>query len=54
MHILLATESVDFHKDIDGPAAVCRQVLRSDPFSGIAYNTKKGTISTFAFALFLN
>ncbi len=34
MHILLALEPQDFRKGIDSLAAVCRQALRSDPFSG--------------------
>jgi len=34
MRILLAIAPVDFRKGIDGLAAVCRQVLQSDPFSG--------------------
>jgi transposase len=34
MHILLAVAPVDFRKGIDGLAAVCKQVLQSDPFCG--------------------
>jgi len=34
MRILLAIEPQDFRKGIDGLAAICRQVLQSDPFSG--------------------
>lgn len=34
MHILLAVEPVDFRKGIDSLAAVCRQTLQADPFSG--------------------
>jgi transposase len=34
MRILLAVAPADFRKGIDGLAQVCRQVLRSDPFSG--------------------
>ncbi len=34
MTIKVAVEPVDFRKGIDGLAAVCRQVLASDPFSG--------------------
>jgi transposase len=37
MRILLAVEPVDFRKGIDGLAGVCRQVLRSDPFSGYVF-----------------
>ena len=34
MRIFLATTPVDFRKGIDGLGAVCRQVLREDPFCG--------------------
>ena len=34
MKIKVAVEPVDFRKGIDGLAAVCRQVMASDPFSG--------------------
>ena len=34
MRILLAVEPADFRKGIDGLAGLCRQVLKSDPFSG--------------------
>jgi transposase len=34
MRILVAVEPVDFRRGIDGLARVCREVLRSDPFSG--------------------
>jgi transposase len=34
MTIKVAVEPVDFRKGIDGLAAVCRQVMASDPFSG--------------------
>ena len=34
MRILVAVEPVDFRKGIDGLAALCRQALASDPFSG--------------------
>ena len=34
MRILIAVAPVDFRKGIDGLAAVCQQVLQSDPFSG--------------------
>ena len=37
MRILLAVEPADFRKGIDGLAAVCRQVLKSDPFSGCVF-----------------
>ena len=34
MRILVATEPADFRKGIDGLARICREALRSDPFSG--------------------
>ena len=34
MRILLAVEPVDFRKGIDGLAALCRQVLGTDPLAG--------------------
>jgi len=34
MRILLAVELADFRKGIDGLAALCRKVLKADPFSG--------------------
>lgn len=37
MRILLAVEPVDFRKGIDGLVGVCRQSLRSDPFSGYVF-----------------
>jgi transposase len=37
MRILLAVERVDFRKGIDGLAALCRQVLSSDPLSGTLF-----------------
>ncbi|MCP4115753.1 MAG: IS66 family insertion sequence element accessory protein TnpB [Desulfobacteraceae bacterium] len=37
MKILLAVEPVDFRKGIDGLAALCRTVLKSDPFSGCLF-----------------
>ena len=45
MRILLAVKPVDFRKGIDGLAGVCRQVLRSDPFSGYVFifRNKKGS-----------
>jgi len=45
MRILLAVEAVDFRKGIDGLARICRETLRSDPFSGslFVFWNKKGT-----------
>jgi len=37
MRIIVAVEPVDFRKGIDGLAAVCRQQLASDPFSGAVF-----------------
>lgn len=37
MRILVAVESVDFRRGIDGLCALCRSILRSDPFSGTAF-----------------
>ena len=37
MRILLAVEPVDFRKGIDGLAMVCRDILKSDPFSGYVF-----------------
>ena len=45
MRILLAIDPVDFRKGIDGLNAVCRQVLRFDPFSEYVFilRNKKAT-----------
>lgn len=37
MRVLVALQPVDFRAGIDGLARVCRQVLRSDPFSGALF-----------------
>ena len=37
MRMLLAVEPADFRKGIDGLSRVCREVLRSDPFSGFVF-----------------
>lgn len=37
MRIFVALDSVDFRKGIDGLAAVCRQKLMKDPFSGTLF-----------------
>lgn len=37
MRILVAIEPVDFRKGIDGLARICREVIRSDPFSGTLF-----------------
>ena len=36
MRIILAVEPVDFRKGIDGLAAICRRVLKNDPFPGMS------------------
>lgn len=45
MRILVATEAVDGRKGIDGLAALCRQKLAEDPFSGciFVFRTRSGT-----------
>lgn len=42
MRIILAVEPVDFRKGIDGLAAICRRVLKNDPFSGYADLVTRG------------
>lgn len=37
VRILLAMESVDFRRGIDGLARVCREVMGADPFSGYMF-----------------
>ncbi len=37
MKFLLAVDSVDFRKGIDGLAGLCRKILHSDPFSGYLF-----------------
>ncbi len=37
IRIMVATRPVDFRKGIDGLGAVCRQVLKSDPFTGTVF-----------------
>jgi|TARA_Y100000310_G_C20682483_1_gene816789 transposase len=37
MRILVAVEAADFRKGIDGLARLCREALRSDPFSGALF-----------------
>jgi len=37
MRILVAVETVDFRRGIDGLAKVCRETLGSDPFSGTMF-----------------
>ena len=37
MRILVAVEPADFRRGIDGLARLCREELKSDPFSGTAF-----------------
>ena len=37
MRILVAVEPVDFRKGIDGPTALCREALASDPLGGALF-----------------
>ena len=45
MRIMLAVQSVDFRKGIDGLAGICRRVLQIDPFGGsvFIFRNRKGT-----------
>jgi transposase len=45
MRIMLAVTPDDFRKGIDGLAAVCRKILKQDPFSGyiFVFRNKLGT-----------
>lgn len=52
MHILLATEPVDFRKGIDGLAGVCRNILDKDPFNGYVFvfsNIKRTSIKILTY-----
>jgi transposase len=52
MRILLAVEAVDFRKGIDGLARTCREVLKSDPFSGYVFvfrNTRATAIKVLVY-----
>jgi transposase len=51
-HILLATQPADFRTGIDGPAAICRSRLASDPRSGSLFvfiNRSKTMIRTLVY-----
>ena len=37
VRVLVATKPVDFRKGAEGLAAVVREGLRADPFSGVVY-----------------
>jgi transposase len=45
MRVLVAVQSVDFRKGIDGLARVAREVLQADPFSGcvFVYRNRRAT-----------
>jgi transposase len=45
MRILVAIEPMDFRNGIDGLSRVCRDVLKSDPFSGtlFVFRNRRGT-----------
>lgn len=52
MRILLAVEPADFRKGIDGLAAVCRKVLKTDPFTGTVFvfrNRRKTAIKILCY-----
>lgn len=52
MRILLATEPVDFRKGIDGLAAVCKNILDTNPFTGYVFvfaNKKRTTIKILTY-----
>ena len=54
MKILLAVEPVDFRKGMDGMAALCRTVLKSDPFSGCLFvflNRRRTAIKILSYDL---
>src|ERR1700674_221680 len=37
LRVLIATKPVDFRRGVDGPAALVRETLGEDPFSGTIY-----------------
>jgi transposase len=52
MHILLATEPVDFRKGIDGLAGYVRNILDKDPFNGYVFvfsNIKRTSIKILVY-----
>ena len=52
MHILLATEPVDFRKAVDGLAGYVRNILGKDPFNGYVFvfsNTRKTSIKILTY-----
>ena len=52
MRIFLAVDPVDFRKGIDGLAALCKLVFRSDPFSGhmfVFLNRRRNAIKVLVY-----
>ncbi len=52
MRILLAVEPVDFRKGIDGLAGICRNIFKTDPFSGYLFvfmNKRKTAIKMLVY-----
>ena len=47
MRILVAIEATDFRRGIDGLIRVCKEVLKSDPFSGPDGHPKSPTCGHF-------
>jgi transposase len=45
MRILVSIESIDFRKGIDGLCKICRDAIKSDPFSGyvFVFRNRRGT-----------
>ncbi len=45
MRVLVAVEAADFRRGIDGLARLCRETLKTDPFSGTAFvfRNRRGT-----------
>lgn len=45
MRVFIAVEPVDFRKGIDGLCGICRNILKTDPFSGyiFVFRNKSGT-----------
>jgi transposase len=45
MRLLVAVEPADFRRGIDGLARACRELLRTDPFSGtvFVFRNRRGT-----------
>ena len=50
--LLLAVSYIDFRKGIDGIAALCRQVLEEDPFSGTVFVFTNRSRSSIKILLF--